>query len=321
MKQHLAVSAIGSDRTGMVHELTRVISDCGGNIAESRMAALGSEFAMLLLVSAATGTRSRASSRSSRASPRARGLSVHLKRTEPQGAAHGHAALLDRHRQPRPDRHRRRAVGVFRHPQHRHRRSLHARLSRGAHRRADVRRADDRQRPEPTSTWRSCARNSWISATPSISTPFSSRSSHERRCRKISAAARRSPDFSLPTTGGGSWQPEGRRRQEAGAVLLPARQHPGCTLEGQHFRDLHAKFRRAGVPVIGISRDSLASHEKFCDKMSLPVRAAVRRGRASLQAVRCDPREEHVRPQSAGHRAQHLPDRRTRACCARNGAR
>jgi glycine cleavage system transcriptional repressor len=34
----------------MVHELTRVISDCGGNIAESRMAALGSEFAMLLLV-------------------------------------------------------------------------------------------------------------------------------------------------------------------------------------------------------------------------------------------------------------------------------
>ena len=51
MKQHLAVSAIGSDRTGMVHELTRIISDCGGNIAESRMAALGSEFAMLLLVS------------------------------------------------------------------------------------------------------------------------------------------------------------------------------------------------------------------------------------------------------------------------------
>ena len=51
MKQHLAVSAIGSDRTGMVHELTRVISECGGNITESRMASLGTEFAMLLLVS------------------------------------------------------------------------------------------------------------------------------------------------------------------------------------------------------------------------------------------------------------------------------
>jgi glycine cleavage system transcriptional repressor len=51
MKQHLAVSALGNDRTGMVHELTRVITDCGGSISESRMAALGSEFAMLLLVS------------------------------------------------------------------------------------------------------------------------------------------------------------------------------------------------------------------------------------------------------------------------------
>jgi glycine cleavage system transcriptional repressor len=51
MKQHLAVSAIGNDRTGMVHELTRVITDCGGSISESRMAAMGSEFAMLMLVS------------------------------------------------------------------------------------------------------------------------------------------------------------------------------------------------------------------------------------------------------------------------------
>ena len=50
MKQHLAVSAIGSDRTGMVHDLTRVISDCGGSISESRMASLGNEFAMLVLV-------------------------------------------------------------------------------------------------------------------------------------------------------------------------------------------------------------------------------------------------------------------------------
>ena len=47
MKQHLAVSAIGSDRTGMVHDLTRVIVDCGGTISESRMASLGNEFAML----------------------------------------------------------------------------------------------------------------------------------------------------------------------------------------------------------------------------------------------------------------------------------
>ena len=51
MKQHLAISAIGSDRTGMVHDLTRIVADCGGSISESRMTALGAEFAILMLVS------------------------------------------------------------------------------------------------------------------------------------------------------------------------------------------------------------------------------------------------------------------------------
>jgi glycine cleavage system transcriptional repressor len=50
MKQFIVVSAIGSDRTGMVYDLTRVVLDCGGNICESRMTALGSEFAMAMLV-------------------------------------------------------------------------------------------------------------------------------------------------------------------------------------------------------------------------------------------------------------------------------
>jgi len=51
MKQLIAISALGGDRTGMVHDLTHVIADCGGNVVESHMAALGSEFSMALLVS------------------------------------------------------------------------------------------------------------------------------------------------------------------------------------------------------------------------------------------------------------------------------
>ncbi len=82
MKQHLAVSAIGSDRTGMVHELTRIISECGGNVAESRMTALGAEFAMLLLVSGNWHALARIESELARLSEGS-GLSVHLKRTEP----------------------------------------------------------------------------------------------------------------------------------------------------------------------------------------------------------------------------------------------
>lgn len=49
--QLVVLSAIGSDRAGVVNDLSKVILDCGGNIEESRMTALGSEFAMLLLVS------------------------------------------------------------------------------------------------------------------------------------------------------------------------------------------------------------------------------------------------------------------------------
>src|SRR6186997_2784342 len=83
MKQHLAVSAIGSDRTGMVHDLTRVISDCGGSISESRMASLGNEFAMLVLVSGNWHSLAKLESELTRLGE-ATGLSLHLKRTEPR---------------------------------------------------------------------------------------------------------------------------------------------------------------------------------------------------------------------------------------------
>jgi glycine cleavage system transcriptional repressor len=51
VSQLVVISAVGSDRAGVVNDLSKVILDCGGNIEESRMTALGSEFAMLLLVS------------------------------------------------------------------------------------------------------------------------------------------------------------------------------------------------------------------------------------------------------------------------------
>jgi glycine cleavage system transcriptional repressor len=51
MKQHIAISAIGNDRVGLVHDLSKVIADCGGSISESRMTTLGTDFAVLMLVS------------------------------------------------------------------------------------------------------------------------------------------------------------------------------------------------------------------------------------------------------------------------------
>lgn len=52
--------------------------------------------------------------------------------------------------------------------------------------------------------------------------------------------------------------------------FYPKDNTPGCTLEGQEFRDLHAKFQRAGTTVYGVSRDSLRSHEGFCAKQGFP---------------------------------------------------
>jgi glycine cleavage system transcriptional repressor len=51
MTQLIVLSAIGTDRMGVVQDITKVILACGGNIEESRMTSLGSEFAMLMLVS------------------------------------------------------------------------------------------------------------------------------------------------------------------------------------------------------------------------------------------------------------------------------
>ena len=51
MSQLIVISAIGPDRAGVVQDITEVILSCGGNIEESRMTTLGSEFAMLMLVS------------------------------------------------------------------------------------------------------------------------------------------------------------------------------------------------------------------------------------------------------------------------------
>lgn len=51
MTQLIVLSAVGTDRAGVVNDISKVILDCGGNIEESRMTALGAEFAMLLLIS------------------------------------------------------------------------------------------------------------------------------------------------------------------------------------------------------------------------------------------------------------------------------
>jgi peroxiredoxin Q/BCP len=85
------------------------------------------------------------------------------------------------------------------------------------------------------------------------------------------ALDRKVPDFSLPVTGDAE---SFRLKDAAGRKLVlffyPKDMTSGCTLEAQGFRDQAAAFRRAGADIVGISRDSLASHDKFRLKEKLP---------------------------------------------------
>ena len=83
--QFIVISALGSDRTGLVYDLTRIVLDCNGNIVDSRMTALGSEFAMLLLVSGNWHTLAKLETELKKLGD-AGGVTISVRRTEPRAA-------------------------------------------------------------------------------------------------------------------------------------------------------------------------------------------------------------------------------------------
>ena len=45
---------------------------------------------------------------------------------------------------------------------------------------------------------------------------------------------------------------------------------PGCTIEADEFSKNYSKFKKAGIEIVGISKDDIDSHKKFCEKMKIP---------------------------------------------------
>jgi peroxiredoxin Q/BCP len=78
------------------------------------------------------------------------------------------------------------------------------------------------------------------------------------------------PAFAAPATGGESWRLKDAAGKKLVIYFYPKDMTSGCTRESQDFRDLVAAFRRAGTQIVGVSRDSVASHEKFKEKEQLP---------------------------------------------------
>ena len=77
-------------------------------------------------------------------------------------------------------------------------------------------------------------------------------------------------DFSLPSTGGGTFKLSDQRGKTLVVYFYPKDNTPGCTVEGTDFRDRYRDFTRAGAEVVGVSRDSIKSHEGFKAKMKFP---------------------------------------------------
>ena len=80
----------------------------------------------------------------------------------------------------------------------------------------------------------------------------------------------KAPDFTLPTTGGGHFSLAAHAGKVVVIYFYPKDSTPGCTTEAQQFRDLYDRFAAVDAVIVGISRDSVKSHENFKAKQVLP---------------------------------------------------
>ena len=78
------------------------------------------------------------------------------------------------------------------------------------------------------------------------------------------------PDFEVPATGAKTIKLSALKGKNVVLYFYPKDNTPGCTREGQDFRDNLAKFKRQNTVVFGVSRDSIKSHENFKEQQCFP---------------------------------------------------
>jgi peroxiredoxin Q/BCP len=84
------------------------------------------------------------------------------------------------------------------------------------------------------------------------------------------AVGKKIPAFSSLVTGGGSWKSSAAAGKNLVIYFYPRDNTPGCTKEGEAFRDLAPAFAKANTAILGVSPDNIASHEKFKAKFEFP---------------------------------------------------
>lgn len=78
------------------------------------------------------------------------------------------------------------------------------------------------------------------------------------------------PDFTAPATGDTTVTLSELRGRKVVLYFYPKDSTPGCTTEGQNFRDLYPNFQEEGCEILGVSKDSLRRHENFKAKQAFP---------------------------------------------------
>ncbi|MBA1295953.1 peroxiredoxin [Pseudomonas lurida] len=78
------------------------------------------------------------------------------------------------------------------------------------------------------------------------------------------------PDFEAQATSGRTFSLAALKGKQVVLYFYPKDSTPGCTTQGQGFRDQHAAFQAADTEVFGVSRDSVKSHENFKAKQAFP---------------------------------------------------
>jgi peroxiredoxin Q/BCP len=96
------------------------------------------------------------------------------------------------------------------------------------------------------------------------------RAAPTRAASARAALDRKVPDISLPATGGRNVRLKDLRGRKLVLYFYPRDNTPGCTLESQQFAALAPQFERSGVALLGVSRDSIASHDRFRAQHGLP---------------------------------------------------
>ncbi|MGE3142895.1 MAG: peroxiredoxin [Hyphomonadaceae bacterium] len=86
------------------------------------------------------------------------------------------------------------------------------------------------------------------------------------------------PDFDLPTAGGGRVSLKKLRGKPVIVYFYPKDDTPACTQEALNFTEKAAEFSAAGAVIIGVSKDSVSSHDKFAAKYGLKLILAADEG-------------------------------------------